>query len=411
MCAGLTGCATRSQKNLSDLLSRKFKDAPLSITATEKEQVRKSWNNIMTVPKNWNGDRYFTNPETKDTVRYARASAEGKSKGTVILTGGYNEFVEMYYELIKDYQAMGLDVWAMDWHGFGKSGRDSTKDPRRASNRGMDRHVSDLHYFIHDVIRPSDNKPLIFSSNSMGGQVGMLYLQKYNDVFDTAIMSTPMISPTAQNLPRSAVRVVFNLASLVLQDTKAPYDTTPRNYSKWKDGSQGLNDPLLSLHTLRVKANNNIIRRNEDLILDAPTFNWIAEAYNSGAQILKKDRLRNVKTRLLIGIAEHDALVDNRAIRKAVKGLPYGATLMPEDTWHSLWFQSQENRDLWMAHVRAIVKEAIEKKTPEESKFIGRTFGAHNDNTPSDDEMFAHPVRLAQMSSSLVRPPSYTLSL
>src|SRR5262249_47516518 len=144
---------------------------------------------------------YFIN-QFKNRLRYGYAPAHGTDKkGTVILTHGYGEFIELYYQAIQEYQHMGFDVWAMDFYGFGKSGRDDPKNPHRPSTKGLLRNARDLDFFVHHIVRRVSDKPLIMSTHSMGGHIGLLYLERHQGVFDTAIMSSLMFDIFRFGLP------------------------------------------------------------------------------------------------------------------------------------------------------------------------------------------------------------------
>src|SRR5690606_25723093 len=64
-------------------------------------------------------------------IRYARFAATGRPlKGTVIIVTGRNEYIEKYFETIRDLSALGLGTLIFDLRGQGLSDR-LIADPAR----------------------------------------------------------------------------------------------------------------------------------------------------------------------------------------------------------------------------------------------------------------------------------------
>ncbi|MBK8545664.1 MAG: alpha/beta hydrolase [Caulobacteraceae bacterium] len=51
-------------------------------------------------------------------------STRGEARGSVIVAPGRTEFIEKYFEVIRELQARGFAVFCIDWRGQGLSGRE-----------------------------------------------------------------------------------------------------------------------------------------------------------------------------------------------------------------------------------------------------------------------------------------------
>ena len=69
--------------------------------------LTENFNRVSKPPEGW-AEGAFRNAE-KQRIRYAHIPAitpdNAPSRGTVVITHGYGEFIDLYYESIKEYQA------------------------------------------------------------------------------------------------------------------------------------------------------------------------------------------------------------------------------------------------------------------------------------------------------------------
>ena len=318
-------------------------------------ELKKTFNLAAHKPIGWQ-EGFFTN-QYGHRLRYGVAPATTDQKrGTIILAHGYGEFIDQYYLAMQEYQKMGFDVWAMDFYGFGKSGRDNPKYPHRPSAKGMLRHVKDLDHFITDVVTPIPGRPLILSAHSMGGHIGLLYLQRHPGVFDGAVMSSPMFDIFRFGAPafmRPLVRSIFNLASVVgfknaqVPATPALWDKITRVSNAFSDTSErgGLRGAFKELAQGAMP----------DIHIQRPTFGWVSASYKTIAHSMKTSELRKVTIPILIGSARVESLVDIHAHERAAQIMPNATIARFPTAQHFLWFEQDENYNLWLGRVQSFV--------------------------------------------------------
>lgn len=316
---------------------------PLSLT--------REFNRVDFQPPGWR-EGYFTN-QYNHQLHYGFApAATPDKKGTIVLTHGYGEFIDLYYLAIKEYQKMGFDVWAMDFYGFGKSGRDDPNNPHIPSTKGMLRHVNDLNFFVKNVVARVPDKPMIMSTHSMGGHIGLLHLERHPGVFDGAVMSAPMLDIYRLGLPsffRPLIKAVFNVASAFgLRDRQVP--TTPALWNK----INRVGDSLKESNNGGLREAFNIMMRGAvpDARVSRPTFGWIAKTFNTIARSTSNEALRKVKVPVLIGSAGYETLVDNDAHEKAARLMGNTTLVKLPTAQHGIWFEDDKNYNIWLKNVQ-----------------------------------------------------------
>jgi lysophospholipase len=271
------------------------------------------------------------------------------------MTHGYGEHIELYYESIRFYQERGFDVWMMEWQGHGRSDRDDPVckgacDGKKPGPRGMLTHMKDLETFVNKVVEKQPGKPVIMSTNSMGGHIGLLAMKYNPDMFDGAVLSTPMFDIARLGLPvmfRPAFRTLFNaVAATPFGNRQLPGDYALLN-KLTEFGNNAHEDNRFAADDFRREYNEQARRKYADIQIDRPTWAWVASAYDTIIPSLKEDFLRDIKTPMLIGSAGRDNLVDNAAHRRVTKLAPHAERILLPTAEHSLWFENEGNFESW----------------------------------------------------------------
>ena len=323
--------------------------------STAGHKLREDFNLAAHRPTGWHED-FFTN-QYDHKLRYGHAPAIGLRRGTIVLTHGYGEFVDQYFLAIREYQAMGYDVWAMDHYGFGKSGREDPDHPHRPSTKGLLRHVNDLDFFVHHIVKRAPTGPLVLSTHSMGGHIALLHLQRHPGVFDGAIMSAPMFDIFRFGLPlftRPFVRGAFNMASLLgMRDKEVP--ATPAMWDKITRVSNTLATINPGKDNLRSVFKELTQGAMHDVMVSRPTFGWVAASFTTIVRSMKPRELAKVKTPVLIGSAGVESLVDISAHEHAARRIPNATLIKLPTAEHNLWFETPKNYEDWLNAIHAFL--------------------------------------------------------
>ena len=309
-------------------------------------------------PRGWSGSLFFTTDQGRK-IRYASAPAHGVSRGTVVLTHGYSEHAELLFEVIHEYQKMGFDVWTMDWHGQGFSGRTSAKDTLPCNEDKMSDHVADLHEFATRIVARDKSKPMILSTNSMGGHVGMLYLQQYPETFNASVMAAPMLDIYRLNMPvylRAMVRALFHLVC-ALGLARTPVPTFAGLCDRFNLAALGID--AHKNDSPRQKRNHALRNHFKAAQISLPSFGWIRNSFETADHMMKPENLAKVSIPVLLGTGGKDKLVDAETHDRAVKSMPQCTHAVFNHAAHNLWFEQDNAYNLWRSQVSGFMEGVV----------------------------------------------------
>ena len=85
---------------------------------------------------------------------------------------GRAEFIEKYFETVRELRARGFAVATLDWRGQGLSER-ALDDPRKGTSKTFPQYERDLDVFMNEVVLPDCPPPHFAIAHSMGGAVMM----------------------------------------------------------------------------------------------------------------------------------------------------------------------------------------------------------------------------------------------
>src|SRR5262245_50561944 len=128
---------------------------------------------LISIPANPVPDNVVTGQiKTRDGVslRFARWAPPPGRKGTVCIFQGRAEFIEKYFETVRDLRTRGFAVATIDWRGQGLSDR-ALSDSRKGHVRDFSEYESDLDVFMREVVLPDCPPPIYAVAHSMGASV------------------------------------------------------------------------------------------------------------------------------------------------------------------------------------------------------------------------------------------------
>ena len=149
------------------------------------------------------------------TLRFARWDSPASGKGTVCVFTGRSEFIEKYFETVRDLRKRGFTVATMDWRGQGHSSR-QLPDPRKGHVESFSDFETDVETFMQRVVLPNCPPPYFALAHSMGGAVLLRSAHSGKRWFERTIVVAPMIDfPRARaSLPLRILMRALRLAGL-----------------------------------------------------------------------------------------------------------------------------------------------------------------------------------------------------
>ena len=121
--------------------------------------------------------------------------------GIIIIATGQSEFIESYFELVRDLNRRGFSVWIMDWKGQGGSSHALNDDSRATNDFTGDQR--DLRRFILEIVDNTSDSPTILLAHSLGAHIALRMLEQDFDTVDIAILTAPMITVETGSYPHS----------------------------------------------------------------------------------------------------------------------------------------------------------------------------------------------------------------
>lgn len=282
------------------------------------------------------------------TLRYGHARppgvADGDIKGTVIMTTGYGDYIESYYDTLHDYLQRGYDVWIMDWAGQGGSARRGAGALAEKAF-GVADHVAHLHQFRHQIVAPLavTTAPVILSSHSLGGQIGLNYMHLYPNDFDAAVLAAPLIDFGLSGIARALLSGIFKSAAAM----------------GWRDasikgGRAGIQKQATAQRKkvrpgepVRIDLHRTFFSLAKPLGAEDPSVALIDSLFESTSRMNEDIVLKNMKTPVLLGLAGKDHIVNNKAIERAATLLPDARMITLPDATHNIWQDKPEVQNAW----------------------------------------------------------------
>ncbi len=243
-----------------------------------------------------------------DGVRLRWAGFEApRPRGTVILLQGRAEYVECYFETIRDLQARGLAVVAFDWRGQGGSQR-LAAHPRKGHVSTMAAYDFDLDAVLR-LVAPAWPKPWYVLAHSTGGLIAVANGARLARDVRRLVLTAPFLGLGSNSPPEGVVRTLARtLRALgmgrdwVPGGGATPIHTTP--FAK----------NFLTSDPERHARGAEMSFRHPELAIGSPTVGWVAAAFDAMDRVLAPAALEAWRLPTLIFSCGDDRVVSSRAI-------------------------------------------------------------------------------------------------
>lgn len=258
-------------------------------------------------------------------VRVLTAPARGPVRGSVIVAPGRTEFIEKYFEVIRELQARGFAVFCIDWRGQGLSGRE-VENGLKGHFVTFDDPVNDLSTALR-LLADKLPRPHIGLAHSMGGAVLLRALQTRRVELDAAAFSAPMWG--IAGLKDFQKKYARFMVSLGLGGAFAPSVD-----KKWKRENFKRN-PVTHDKERHARC-QGLISEEPRLALAGPTIGWVSAAADATESFLQPGALANIRIPILVATAAEEQLVDNASHDAVMAGLPDAAHITIAGAKHEI---------------------------------------------------------------------------
>jgi lysophospholipase len=288
--------------------------------------------------------------KTRDgvTLRFARWHPPPGRKGTVCLFQGRAEFIEKYFETVRDLRARGFAVATLDWRGQGMSER-ALRNPKKGYVRSFSQYHIDLETFINEVVLPDCPPPVFALAHSMGASILLRAAFAGHRWFDRMVLLAPMIALPGMRRSIGTRVLVRTLRLMGLGGMYVPGG----------DASVVMQRPfignLLTSDPVRYARNVAVLETEPSLAVGWPTVAWTDCAFRVMGELTERGFAGKIRQPILIIAAGADAIVSTPAIDVFSVRLRAGSHLIVPGARHELLMEQDRFRGQVLAAFDAFV--------------------------------------------------------
>ena len=307
---------------------------------------------LVSIPANPVPDNYIAGTlKTPDGVslRFARWQPPAGRRGTVCIFQGRSEWIEKYFETVRDLRARGFAVAALDWRGQGLSDR-ALSDRRKGYVRDFSEYDSDLETFMREIVLPDCPPPIFAIGHSTGAVVLIRAAYRGHRWFDRMVLCAPLIALSGIGYSMETAAIIIRALRL------AGFGTM---YVPKRDPSVVESRPflgnILTSDPVRYARNAAILEAEPALSLGAPTVAWVDAAFRAMRALRERSYPARIRQPMLIVAAGNDAVVSNAAIEDFASMLRAGSHLVIAGANHELLMEQDRFRSQFWAAFDAFV--------------------------------------------------------
>lgn len=280
--------------------------------------------------------RALTAPATRQPVR-----------GSAIMLPGRTEFIEKYFEVIRELQGRGFAVFCVDWRGQGLSGRE-VENGQKGHFVSFDDPVNDLSTALK-LLAHKLPRPHIALAHSMGGGILLRALQTRRVELDGAAFTAPMWGiPGLSKLAKGYARFMASVG--------AGGQFAPSVDTKWKREAFKRN-PVTNDKDRHTRC-QDLVQEEPRLALAGPTLGWAAAAADMIEGFQQPGAFAHVRIPVLVATARDEMLVDNNAHDAVVAALPNATHITIENAKHEILMERDDVRAQFWAAFDALAESA-----------------------------------------------------
>ncbi len=268
----------------------------------------------------------------KDRKLYCACYTADNARGIVMISHGFTETAEKYWECIYYFLKKEYDVYCLEHCGHGHSYR-LTDDLCLVHTECFERYVYDLIFAAKKIRANHADCPLFLYAHSMGGGIGAAAAAMEPELFDKLILSSPMIRPLTKPVPWALARIIAEVSCLTGKGTH--YVSGQKSYSgpELFENSAAASKERFAYYQEK-RCNTPQYQMN------AASYGWLKSAGRLNWYLLQKG-WKQIKAPILMFQADNDTYVSKREQERFVQKLsPRGNVrlIRKPDTRHEIYF-------------------------------------------------------------------------
>lgn len=262
-------------------------------------------------------------------------------RGTILLLTGRSDFMERYFETMRDLAARGFCVASFDWRGQGGSER-LLKDRLRGHIGNFRSFDEDLRTAMDQLVRAHCPGPYYALAHSTGGHILLRSILR-ETWFSKAILTAPLIDLNYNLWPRWMARFL----SYVFTQGRFSWILLPGMRREPFMARDYVDNPL-TLEPRRWERDQITLQRHPELGLGGPTFGWLNATMDSIAS-LGGNWPKGPKCPVLMVLAGRDRVVNNAAAQTFARRVPGVSLVYIQDALHEILMERDVIRQEFLA--------------------------------------------------------------
>ena len=280
-----------------------------------------------------------------------------RPRGTILLLQGRGEYIERWFETVRDLQVRGFAVATFDWRGQGGSER-QTRHPHKGHVGSFRAYGLDLEAVLAGPVAALP-RPLFVLAHSTGGLIAAAEIGRLAPHVSRIVMASPFFGLGDFGVPvgfaRKLAKTLRNLGfgrGWVFGGGATAVHTRPFA------GNRLTSDPVR--HARAAELSSNL----RQVAIGSPTIGWLAAAFAAQDRVFAPDALDAWRVPTLVLTASRDEVVDGRAAERFVVSTRMTELMVIPGARHELLHE----RDLYREQVWAAFDAFVPGTQIEEPK-------------------------------------------
>jgi len=275
------------------------------------------------------------------TLRFARWAAPAGGRGTVCVFTGRNEYIEKYFETVRDLRQRGYAVAVIDWRGQGHSSR-RLDNPFKGHVERFSEYQIDVAAFVKQVVLPDCPPPYFAMAHSMGGAVMLHVAHAGTEIFERFVLCAPMIDLPGLRASLPMRGLMRGLRAAGMGERFIPGGNIDLIKPSGFSGNPLTSDPR------RYARNASILEADPTLGIASPTVAWLNAVFAAMAEFRSPEFAERIRQPVLMLAAGDDTVVSTPANAAFAGRLPAGSHRVMAGAKHEMLQEDDRFRaQLW----------------------------------------------------------------
>ena len=279
-------------------------------------------------------DESFFERKSGERICYEKYVQPG-AKSCVVISHGFSECSMKYHEAAYYFLKSGNNVYIINHRGHSKSFR-MASDPSLVHFVDYRELILDFVYFAEKIVKPENPCiPCYVYAHSMGGAIAASAMEDRPDLFDKAVLTSPMMSINTGNIPKWFAVLFTNMKVTMGHGTdyftgQGPFDGT-RDFEHSTSAGQARYDYYFDR-----------CLENQFMQTWGSSYTCSRELNRLANHTIQIDRCKKVKTPVLLFSAGSDNAVTDRGQRIFIDNIDNGKIVVVPGVRHEIFTADDE---------------------------------------------------------------------